>query len=104
MVGRGCTKGTRTRRVFSRNPKLSTVSPHVCGNYYLDDDLRSSFFNHDHFTQKIMRLMNRGLQHHQSITGSIHPSDLDETRQSMIRAERRRLMRQQMADTPTSDI
>ena len=69
-----------------------------------DENLRFSPFNHDHFTQKIMRYSNRGLQHHTSISGSIHPSDLDVTRRSQEAFERRQHIREQMADTPASDL
>ena len=51
-----------------------------------------------------MRYTNRGLQFHQSVDGSTHPADLDETRQSQLRAARRQHIREQMADTPASDL
>ena len=51
-----------------------------------------------------MRYTNRGLQFHQSVNGSTHPADLAETRRSQQAFERRQLIREQMADTPASDL
>jgi len=42
MVGGGCTKGTRTRRVFSRNPKLSTTLHKPTAHIYGWEGMRHS--------------------------------------------------------------